>query len=223
MCRCKAMTPFSNALVYYRKRAGLSQTNVAKQLGVAIQYVWKLERAVKPPPSTEQIERIAAVLGMRNADVASLLEAALDSQRKLRLAAILRTRNVCLRLSSRTGLERCDVTQQVFSASLRYQLFGSLVAKGRQWFIAIPKQRAPYISGDIGCSSDDPQRVSKILLHAFGAGKTTDGIAMDMGQPCECLHIDMQGGREASRRDDRRSALRVLQRRQEVIEIEGWR
>ncbi|WP_175019775.1 RHS repeat-associated core domain-containing protein [Burkholderia contaminans] len=52
------MTPFSNALVYYRKQAGLSQTHVAKQLGVAIQYVWKLERAVKPPPSTEQIERI---------------------------------------------------------------------------------------------------------------------------------------------------------------------
>lgn len=34
-------------------------------------------------------------------------------------------------LSGRTGLERCDVAQQVFSASLRYQLFGSLVAKGR--------------------------------------------------------------------------------------------
>ncbi|CAB3973317.1 MULTISPECIES: helix-turn-helix domain-containing protein [Burkholderia cepacia complex] len=79
------MTPFSNALVHYRKRAGLSQTNVARQLGVTIQYVWKLERAVKPPPSTEQIERIAAVLGMSNADVASLLEAALDSQKKLRL------------------------------------------------------------------------------------------------------------------------------------------
>ncbi|WP_175892837.1 helix-turn-helix domain-containing protein [Burkholderia cepacia] len=79
------MTPFSNALVYYRKRAGLSQTNVAKQLGVAIQYLWKLERAIKPPPSTEQIERIAAVLGMTEADIASLLEAALDSQKKLRL------------------------------------------------------------------------------------------------------------------------------------------
>ncbi|WP_423395610.1 helix-turn-helix domain-containing protein [Burkholderia sp. LMG 21824] len=79
------MTPFSNALVYYRKRAGLSQTNVAKQLGVAIQYIWKLERAIKPPPSIEQIERIAAVLGMTEADIASLLGAALDSQRKLRL------------------------------------------------------------------------------------------------------------------------------------------
>ncbi|KVM68099.1 XRE family transcriptional regulator [Burkholderia ubonensis] len=79
------MTPFSNALVYYRKRAGLSQTNVANRLGVAIQYVWKLERAVKPPPSTQQIERIAAVLNMTQDDVASLLEAALDSQKKLQL------------------------------------------------------------------------------------------------------------------------------------------
>ena len=79
------MPPFSNALVHYRKRAGLSQTNLAKQLGVAIQYVWKLERGVKPPPSLEQIERIAAALDMGEADVASLVNAARDSQKKLGL------------------------------------------------------------------------------------------------------------------------------------------
>nr|WP_230947595.1 hypothetical protein [Burkholderia territorii] len=38
-----------------------------------MQYVWKLERGVKPPPSVEQIERIAAALAMGEADVASLL------------------------------------------------------------------------------------------------------------------------------------------------------
>ncbi|KWF15224.1 XRE family transcriptional regulator [Burkholderia ubonensis] len=100
------MTPFSNALVYYRTRAGLSQTNLAKQLGVAIQYVWKLERAIKPPPSVEQIERIAAALEMGEADVASLLEAAQDSQKKLRLpddlgSDTLRVINRLVRASTR--------------------------------------------------------------------------------------------------------------------------
>ncbi|KWO10351.1 XRE family transcriptional regulator [Burkholderia cenocepacia] len=100
------MTPFSNALVNYRKRAGLSQTNLAKQLGVAIQYVWKLERGVKPPPSVEQIERIAAALSMGEADVASLLEAARDSQKKLRLpddlhSDTLRLINRLVRVSTR--------------------------------------------------------------------------------------------------------------------------
>ncbi|WP_321967030.1 helix-turn-helix domain-containing protein [Burkholderia cepacia] len=85
------MTPFSNALVYYRKRAGLSQTNLAKRLGVAIQYVWKLEHAAKPPPSREQIERITALLEMSDADIASLFEAAQDSQKKLQLPDNLRS------------------------------------------------------------------------------------------------------------------------------------
>ena len=107
------MTPFSNALVYYRKRAGLSQTNLAKQLGVAIQYVWKLERGVKPPPSLEQIERIAAALDMGKTDVASLLEAARDSQKKLRLpddlhSDTLRVTNRLVRASTR--LNGDDVT-----------------------------------------------------------------------------------------------------------------
>ncbi|KUZ16491.1 XRE family transcriptional regulator [Burkholderia diffusa] len=100
------MTPFSNALVDYRKRAGLSQTNVAKRLGVTIQYVWKLERAIKPPPSAEQIARIAVVLGMSEAEVALLLEAASDSQKKLRLpddlhSETLRLINRLVRASAR--------------------------------------------------------------------------------------------------------------------------
>ncbi|MDR8029530.1 helix-turn-helix domain-containing protein [Burkholderia cenocepacia] len=108
------MTPFSNALVHYRKRAGLSQTNLAKQLGVAIQYVWKLERGVKPPPSLEQIERIAAALGMDEADVASLLDAARDSQKKLRLpddlhSDTLRVINRLVRAATR--LNGDEVTQ----------------------------------------------------------------------------------------------------------------
>ncbi|MBN3834427.1 helix-turn-helix transcriptional regulator [Burkholderia sp. Ac-20344] len=108
------MTPFSNALVYYRKRAGLSQTNLAKQLGVAIQYVWKLERGVKPPPLLGQIERIAAALDMGEADVASLLEAARDSQKKLRLPDDLHsdTLRVINRLvQAATRLNGDEVTQ----------------------------------------------------------------------------------------------------------------
>ncbi|WP_232450451.1 helix-turn-helix domain-containing protein [Burkholderia ubonensis] len=80
-----AVTPFSYALLAYRRRAGLSQTNLAKRLGVAIQYVWKLEHGVKPPPSPEQIGRIATALELSEADVASLLDAARDSQKKFNL------------------------------------------------------------------------------------------------------------------------------------------
>ncbi|KVN40385.1 XRE family transcriptional regulator [Burkholderia territorii] len=112
------MTPFSNALVDYRKRAGLSQTNMAKRLGVTIQYVWKLERAVKPPPSTEQIERIAVVLGMTQDDVASLLEAALDSQKKLRLpdglhADTLRLINRLVRASTRLSGDEVNLLDEL--------------------------------------------------------------------------------------------------------------
>ncbi|EEH30441.1 hypothetical protein BUH_4337 [Burkholderia pseudomallei Pakistan 9] len=44
-----------------------------------------------------------------------------------------------------------------------------------------------------------------------------------MGQSRERLHIDVQGGREASWRNDRRSALRIPQGRHEPVEIEGRR
>ncbi|VWB31817.1 helix-turn-helix domain-containing protein [Burkholderia lata] len=112
------MTPFSNALVHYRKCAGLSQTNLAKQLGVAIQYVWKLERGVKPPPSLEQIERIAAALDMSEADVASLLEAARDSQKKLRLpddlhSDTLRVINRLVRASTRLNGDQITLLDEL--------------------------------------------------------------------------------------------------------------
>lgn len=58
--------------------------------------------------------------------------------------------------------------QQVFSASLRHQLFGSLVAKSPQRVIAIPKQRASHVSGDIGCSSDD-RGASRMYFCTFSA------------------------------------------------------
>ncbi len=49
---------------------------------------------------------------------------------------------------------------------------------------------------------------SRILLHAFVARQAAHGIEIDMGQPCERLHIDMQGGCKASCRNDRRGDLR---------------
>ncbi|AWV02877.1 XRE family transcriptional regulator [Burkholderia sp. JP2-270] len=112
------MTPFSNALVYHRQRAGLSQTHLAKRLGVAIQYVWKLERAIKPPPSTEQIERIAAALEMSEADVALLLGAAQDSQKKLRLpdelgSDTLRVINRLVRASTRLNSDEVTLLNEL--------------------------------------------------------------------------------------------------------------
>jgi len=70
------------------------------------------------PPSLEQIERIAAALDMGEADVASLLEAARDSQKKLRLpddlhSDTLRVINRLVRASTRLNGDQVTLLDEL--------------------------------------------------------------------------------------------------------------
>ena len=55
---------FGRALREFRRRAGLSQRQLAQVVGVDFSYISKLENGRLPPPSTDTIVRIADALGI---------------------------------------------------------------------------------------------------------------------------------------------------------------
>lgn len=57
--------------------------------------------------------------------------------------------------SSRTSLKRRNVAQQVIDTSFSHKLFSCLAVEGRKLLVAIPQERALYITGYTDCSLDD--------------------------------------------------------------------
>jgi HTH-type transcriptional regulator, competence development regulator len=67
---------FGNLLFEHRKRAGLTQRQLADLIGVDYTYISKIEAGRTPPPARETIERAATVLSLSAAQCDELLLAA---------------------------------------------------------------------------------------------------------------------------------------------------
>ena len=65
------MSAFAAAFREARRKAGISQRDLAARIGVDFSYISKLENGRLPPPSSDTIERIAAELGCPVEDLLS--------------------------------------------------------------------------------------------------------------------------------------------------------
>ena len=70
------MVNFADALKRERQNAGLSQSALARSVGVHPSYVSRLEKGERRPPSREFVERLSTVLGIGVREKNNLLTAA---------------------------------------------------------------------------------------------------------------------------------------------------
>jgi transcriptional regulator with XRE-family HTH domain len=73
---------FADVIRKRRKESGLTLLQVATAVGTSVPYISELERGIKQPPSSEVIQKLAAVLGLDGRD---LQKEALLSRREVPL------------------------------------------------------------------------------------------------------------------------------------------
>ena len=70
------MTPFGAQLAEHRKRARLSQNELAKRVGVDAAYINKMEKRAACHPSREVVDQMVRVLALDNGQAARLMVSA---------------------------------------------------------------------------------------------------------------------------------------------------
>lgn len=65
-------TPFGDALRERRRTAGISQRDLAEQIGMDFSYISKLENGRLPPPAADTVVAICKVLGVNAEELLAL-------------------------------------------------------------------------------------------------------------------------------------------------------
>ncbi len=81
------MTPFGLALSSYRRRQGLLQKQIALSLGVSLALVCSWERALKPPPKGDQLDRLSDLLSLTSVERGEIAVLAAESAPSVRVRA----------------------------------------------------------------------------------------------------------------------------------------